>query len=371
MGKVIQLKRKISTGSILLLAAAIILAAAFAFANRASIVDGFSSSSSAEAMSLDSSVTYKFKKFDGGLAVCGSDLLATVQPSGGAGWTVALNSKNYMIAAEGNYVLAFETGGRKISLFSDGKEVFRIETENDIITANVSRSGVVAVATKEKGFRSQVLVYKPSGEQIYEWHSVNYYVVDIAVTSSAMAVAGLNSDDASSMSYILLFSFNSSDYKTVNGGNDNLVGTIKYIDDGVLAVGDRECTYIKKNGEIAWSISYGGRTLQGFTVTDGGHTALALTKSSMEGYFGGSVIEVYSKNGKTRGSFETGGQINYIDTDGGRILVNTETGAEILNGRGETLKSVSFPRNPRECFLTEGGKKIFMIAGNKIEVMGL
>lgn len=374
MGNVVKLKskKKISIKSVLVLLAAAAAAAGLAYINLNNPDFAPKSSSGVEALSLDSSVTYKFKKAGSGIVICGSDALMGVN-GGGETWKAELDGKNHIISSAGKYVLAAETDGRRLTLFEGGKAVGKIEVSDDIITARVNRAGRIAVATKEKGYRAQVIVFTPEGKQIYVWHSATYYVLDLALNdrSDRLAVAGLNSDNASEVSAILLFSLNSADYITVNAGNDNLVTSIEYIDDGVLAVGDSEALYVKKSGELAWNVPFHGRLLQNYNVTEGGNLVLALTKGSMEGYFGGSDVEIYGKNGKLRGEFETSGPIKFVDSDGEKILVDTSTGAAIINNRGSLLENVTFDKTPRESFLIDDGRKIIIIAGSSVEIMDL
>jgi len=79
-------------------------------------------------------------------------------------------------------VIVFEQGGKNAAIFNLSEQKSKIKTENEIITANISRCGVYAIATHSESYASTVSVYDTNDKLIYEWYSSeNIVTLKIAI----------------------------------------------------------------------------------------------------------------------------------------------------------------------------------------------
>lgn len=320
-------------------------------------------------MSLEDS-GYSFSKADGNIVVCGQEGLTAINRNGEVVWKYNYYANNPIISAAGSYVMYADLGGRECHTVSNGNLVSSYESPYEIITAKVNDSGYYAVAAKERGYKSQVIVFDKGGNQIYAWHSAAYYVLDVAVSSDnkSMFVAVLNTDGGeNSISRVLYFAFDSEEPVVLETGENNLISSVSNVQGNVAAIGDFGLYEFDKNGKKVFSLDYEGRTLQEYAI-NGSIIALGLTKGSIEGYYGGSVVEIYNIRGSLRGKYEIDDQIEFLDADGGKILVNSPDGAYILSDTGHVYGNLTFENNVREGLVFDGGKKLLLVNGSNVNV---
>jgi len=358
VGELVKLKNKNKKIGIYILAGILLVASIFLTnLNRYKTVSTTSSS-----IMLDSSVEYKMNKYSGGVVLCGHDSIMGIDKDGQKIWNIPTNFSKPILSCSNNYILTADRNGKHGFVLSEGKIINNIETSDVIITAKINESGYYALAYKEKGYKAKVSVFSPKGEEIYAWYSSNYNVVDVSVSSDnkKMAVAVLDASGSNDLSGVLLFSFKSDEYILSGTSNDNLISSINYINNNVVAVGDKKTLSISHKGEIYWEIDYKGRILQEYSIAS--DVAFGFTKGSVEGFYGGSVVEIYNKSGKLIGKHEIGDSIRYMDMEGNNVLVNAENGAVLLNDNGKVVKEIKPHKEIRKAVVF--GSKFMVLSGN-------
>lgn len=320
-------------------------------------------------MSLEDS-SYSFGKAEGNIIVCGQEGLSAINKNGEIAWKYAYTMNNPIISTAGIYSLYADFGGTSCHVLSKGKLISSYESPYQIITAKVNDNGYYAVASKERGYKSQVTVFDRSGNKIYAWHSTQYYVLDVAVTNdnSSLFVSALNTEsEDSSISKVLYFSFRSEEPVILETGDNNLIASLCTAQTNVIAIGDFGMYSFDRNGKKVFSVNYEGRTLQEYAFGSG-IIALGLTKGSVEGYYGGSVIEVYNMRGVLRGKYAIDDEIKFLDADGNKILVNSLDGAYILSDTGRLYGNLTYENDVREGMIFDGGRKLMLVNGSNVNV---
>lgn len=105
---------------------------------------------------------------------------------------------NPVAKTAGSYSLLYDQGGVSYRLDTDSDNVYQEKTDNRIICADVSDSGVVAVATTSDKALSTVTVYNKSLKQKFTYDVTAGYVTSVAVDSrgSRVAFAAVSSENA-------------------------------------------------------------------------------------------------------------------------------------------------------------------------------
>ncbi|MBQ7717865.1 MAG: hypothetical protein IJT38_01005 [Clostridia bacterium] len=320
-------------------------------------------------MSLEDS-SYSFGKAEGNIIVCGQEGLSAINRNGDIVWKYSYPMSNPIISTSGNYSLYADFGGKACHVVSRGKLVSSYESPYEIITAKVNDNGYYAVASKERGYKSQVVVFDRNGNKLFAWHSTQYYVLDVAVTNdnSSLFVSALNTEsEDSSISKVLYFSFRSDEPVILETGDNNLIASLCTSQTNVLAIGDFGMYAFDRNGKRIFVVNYEGRTLQEYSLGSG-IIALGLTKGSVEGYYGGSVIEVYNMRGSLRGKYEIDDEVKFLDAEGNKILVNSLDGAYILSDTGRLYGNITYENDVREGMIFDGGKKLMLVNGSNVNV---
>lgn len=319
-------------------------------------------------MSLEES-TYIFGKTTEGIIACGNDGLTAIGSSGNVLWKYSSSANNPILSCDGAYALHADAGGFECVLVSGGNEVCRYKSTYEIITARVNRTGYFTVVSKERGYKSQVAVISPAGERVYTWHSANYYVIDAVChdNNRCMFVSVLDTDSGGNMYKLLYFSFDDTQPRVLDTDSGNLVAALLCRGGNILAIGDTEAYGFDKSGRKIFEINYRGRGLQEYAAGDS-FLALGLTKSSVDGYYTGSVLEVYGFGGKLRGSYEIFDEITFLDASGNKILVNSENGAYILSNSCHLYGDLSFENEVREGLIFDDGRKLMLVNGSKVNI---
>lgn len=320
-------------------------------------------------MSVDSSV-YIFKKAGEEVVVCGPEGISAINKKGEIAWHTDYGAASPFMATSGDYVLCADLNSSDCKVLSKGREVSSQKLPYEIITATVNVNGYYAVASKERGYKSQIAVYDKNGTKVFGWHSTKYHVVALALDDSNknMLVSVVDVAEKPDNAFKMLhFSFNRDMPAELECTSGNLVSSISFSDGKFFAAGDTSFYAYNAGGSKAFNIDYNGRTLQKFSVL-GSTIALGLTKSSVEGYYGGSVVEIYSSQGTKRGYAEIDDEISFLDIEENKILVNSPDGAYILNDAGRIHGDIAFADEVREGIIFSGGKKLLLVNGLNVNV---
>ncbi|MBO4898127.1 MAG: hypothetical protein J5590_07515 [Clostridia bacterium] len=369
MGEIIEFKQKSNKKLYIILAVLLVVTLALVYINI--VHSAYRKSlnlNAASIMNLEDS-GYSFGKCGNNVIVCGQDGLTAIDKNGEIVWKYASQTNEPLMSAAGNYILYADLNGNKAELVTEGKCVASF-SPYEIITAKVNAAGYSALAAKQRGYKSQVIVFGPKGNRVFAWHSTKYYVIDalVAPDNKSLFVSALEFDEGEGfLSKLLYFTFSSDEPNVLSAGDDNLVASLVTSGQSVLAIGNNSIYAFNKNGKKDFSIDYAGRTLQEYAVSDG-VIALGLTKTSTEGSIGGSVVEMYSENGSRKGSYNTGYEIKFLDVDGKKVLVNSADGAYILSESGRLSGTLLFENEVRDGLIFSGGKKLMLINGSNVNV---
>jgi len=85
--------------------------------------------------------------------------------------------ENPIIKTSASRAMVFEQGGNQVLIFTHSGLKEALSFETDILTANISDSGVYAIATESDKYTSAVTVFSKSGKKLYEWFSAENMVI--------------------------------------------------------------------------------------------------------------------------------------------------------------------------------------------------
>ena len=153
---------------------------------------------------------------------------------------------NPIISVTNTRALVFDQGGKSIYIYNLSGQIDSIETENEIITANICRSGSFAVATHSDNYTSAVYVFNKNCEQIYNWNSAKDIVNNVLLNTAGnkLAVSTLNAVSGQYSSQIKILNFKSADALfTLDMGTD-VVLYMQNTGNGISAVTDNKYKFI-------------------------------------------------------------------------------------------------------------------------------
>ncbi len=298
-------------------------------------------------------------KSSGGYFYALSDTsLSTYNASGKEIYTFAHGYENPIIKKSSTRVIVFEQGGKNAAIFNLSEQKSKIKLQNEIITANISRCGVYAIATHSDRYASTVSVFDRNDKLIYEWYSAENIVNNLVISPNGkkIAVSTINAKGGEFVSKVEILKFDTAnsvytaDFKSNvilsldsshNGGFwcvcENFVKFIKWTD------------YEHKEFTTDYNIS-------AFKADSGGAIAVFNRLNDKTD----NKVVLFNKNGVKKSEFKFAGSISDISLVSGHIYLISDNIVYLLDKDGKISKSAPFGF---------GGEKIFVVSTYDVAVL--
>lgn len=158
---------------------------------------------------FDSSASRTFRTVDSRLAVVSSSGLQLLDDNGKTVLHEIFTLSQPGISVGGERVCAYDIGGTTLCVADFKGSKTDIEPAGEIISADLSDSGYLAVCSDAAGYKGAVTVYDTSGKAVYVWYSGTGYLVRAAVSPDGKYLAALCLQDSGSV--VHTFSLTSAD----------------------------------------------------------------------------------------------------------------------------------------------------------------
>ncbi len=255
-------------------------------------------------------------------------------------------------------VIVFEQGGKNAAIFNLSEQKSKIKTENEIITANISRCGVYAIATHSESYASTVSVYDTNDKLIYEWYSSENIVNNVIVSPNGkkIAVSTINAKNGEFVTNVSVMKFDSANALFSADFKGEVLLTLDSSHNrGFWCVSENTVKFIKWSNykEKEFKTDY---SVSRFKADFGGTVAVFNRHSDKTD----STVVLFNKSGDKKSEFKFLGSINDIAMISGHIYCISDKTVYVLDKTGKVLKSA-------ECSF--GGEKIFVIGTYDVAVM--
>ena len=243
--------------------------------------------------------------------------------------------ENPVLKLSDTRALLFEQGGNKVYIFNVNDLILSFDTENEIITGNISKSGEFTIACRSAQYTAEVLVYNKKGETLYKWYSAEEIVNNVALNSSGkkLAVATFISDIGGYHSKLRILNFKSANPEFTQEFNNTLIYELNTGSRGNLGVvTQNNIKFIKwsnfkeKKYENDYSTSF-------FSKGKGGYVGVFNRESDKTD----NNIAVFSNSGELKYEFKFKGIITDIKLYNGNVYCLNDTDIFILDEKGNTV----------------------------------
>ena len=276
----------------------------------------------------------------------------------------AIKQSNYYYILSENTVEAYNNGGRNIFsvqhgmskpvlktgdtrflIYSQGEKTLKVHKfnglhhtfnfDNSILTANISKSGNLAVATKTEGYESKVTVYNKRNKKLYEWFTSDETVTSVCLSDSGkrLAVATVRVVNGAFVSKVYILKFNSADPIRTYEYEGELVYSLNTSTGNVVyAVLDKNIDFInmingkKKEQATDYSVNIEKKIGNRIVAVK----TLEANKSETE-------IYLYNLKGDLKGNFNFEGVVSDISVKNQRLHILTDSGIVITDKTGRIL----------------------------------
>lgn len=208
----------------------------------------------------------------------------------------------------------YDIGGTEV-VFCDGSG---ITAKSNIISAELSDSGHLALCTEEAGYMGSVTVYSQDKTEVYKFCSADDRVVKAAVSPDGEYLAVLLSGENGSS--VKLFKLDSPDELGTFSADGAVLGDIGWLGDKLCCVGADKLCFADKSGKAKGEYSFDGKALGSYAFC-GKEIVLELRAHS---YGGAGTLAAVDKNAKQSGSADCEAEIESLDYSGGKLLALTQ-----------------------------------------------
>lgn len=273
-----------------------------------------------------------------------------------------------IIKTSASRAIVFEQNGTKAFIFTLNGLKSTVETEQSIITANVSDSGAYAIACRSDKYASAVTVYNKHGKMLYEWYSAENTVNNVVISPNAkkIAVSSFKAENGQYKSVLNVLNFKSATPVYTESIDNALIYDIDSTHKSIFTVvTENSLKFIKwsdfdkkeYNNEYAITL---------FRPEKSGFIAVFNRKNDKTD----NRLVVFSKTGKLKSELEYNGIISDITVSGNNIYCLGETELHLLGTEGEILRESSSGFGAVRISVTSTNT-VAVISDNKIEKIKL
>ena len=128
-------------------------------------------------MTYDVGENTEFLLYKNYLVKCSRDSFSVISKNGEELLRYNIDFQRPALACGGDYLLAYDIGGRSAFVIEDRSVKWEDNFSNNIITATINKNGYMAVVTEENGYRNSVKVFAPLGKELFTRVVADDYVV--------------------------------------------------------------------------------------------------------------------------------------------------------------------------------------------------
>lgn len=290
-----------------------------------------------------------------GLIVAKSNHISLFDKKGRVLWETQTSVVNPILKSEGNYILLAEKGGRRICLFRDRELVFSADAENDILNAELSSSGDVALVTKKEFYKNAICVYNKNGEQVFAWNSGADTIVSVDISSSSRTIAAsLINTEERVKSYVMIFDINKKEADQNIEFTESAIFNTEFIGETLNVVGDNRITGISISGDVEWNQIYTDDILN-LTVCDADGNRVVVSENNNI-----PKLTTYSGNGKEKKNVDLEIIPDCVDISDNVVVFNSER--VVVFGNPSNLEKYITSMDIQNLKVT--GKESFVVVYN-------
>lgn len=211
--------------------------------------------------------TAKYTAFADGLAVVTTTSIRYATEDGEAGFMADCELTQPTTAAEGDFLVVYDRGGRSIVVADKNGVLAAGEALGKIIGLTVNADGQSVVVTEADGYQCAVTVYNKLLERQYTWKTPEYFATIGLASSeeSVFAVATLELRDQALFSSILLFDLQKEGVMAEVPLGGTAVIAMRECDNGLLVVTEEDAVCIAWDGTVCSRVAFSGDRVAGMT----------------------------------------------------------------------------------------------------------
>lgn len=242
---------------------------------------------------------------------------------------------NPMMSVSDARVLVFDQGGKNVYVYNLSGQIYSLETKNDIINANISRSGNFAVVTHSDNYTSSVNVYDKNCKSIYTWNSAKDIVNNVLVNPKGdkIAVSTLNAVAGQYDANVMVLNYESADALYTLKLDSSVALSLVNSGKGFSVITSNKYHFIHWSKFTNSEFSVSGE----INIYRKSKNGILLVSNRANDRSDNTVIFV-SNSGEKTSEFKINSSITDIQHSKGRIYYISDTVVNILDKNGTLLR---------------------------------
>jgi len=270
-------------------------------------------------ITFDGASNSEFAKYRDGVLCTKTNYLCYINKDGEKEWEKNISITDPILKVEGDYYVIAQNGGIRFALCSGQDEVYELNAENNILSANVSANGDVVLITEKAGYKGAIYVYNKRGDNAFAWSSGSSSIIsaDISAKSRRVAAALLNTD-STVKSGVYLFNIKKPDSYAQRVFDDSIIYNVDFKDDNLNIFADNAMLGMRKSGNISYHIDFGTTELASSAIDDNGDKLLLFTGTSIP------VMNIYNNRGKLKNTVSSRKLPDFAYVHDGNVIYNVD-----------------------------------------------
>lgn len=305
-----------------------------------------------------------FAEYRGSLVCAYTNYLSLIGSDGTIVWENTTTIVDPILRTAGNYILIGEKGGKKLCLYNDSRLIYEADTEDNILTCNLSSNGDVVAVTNKASYKGAVVVFNREGNRIFAWSSGSDDIIsaDISSASRRLAVALLNTDDQVK-STIQLFDMNEEESKVQAVFEDTILFDVDFTGDTINAFGDNCMAGLTANGKLVYDKRFDNADFVHYNIDEAGNKILLFDDMNIP------LINIYAPNAALKYQLTSDELPEFVDIFGKYIIYNS--GRDIIYGKAGKRQSSKYIASMDIKNLIMLDEDVFVIVySNNLEFVG-
>ena len=245
--------------------------------------------------------------------------------------------QNPALTIGGNYLLAYDLGGRSAFVIEDRSIKWEDKTASNIISASINEEGYMTVVTEAVGFRSSVSVIAPFGRKLFDWVVADDYVIDAQFSrdSKQVMINRIKTSGISVKSAIEFIDIKAEPFAAIESEEEKVFLRAVFLEDNYISVAT-ETDFRLYNSEREIVTQEAFDTVYALCEFPEGNGAVAAKLR------GENVVNIYGPKGQSSVLLKTEAPIQNMGSIGGSLFVNTGQQVIIIGSNGKVRKNIYF-----------------------------
>ncbi len=316
--------------------------------------------------------------FDKNIVVLDKNILDIYNSSGKKEHSLNVEITNPIFDANNKFLVIAEAKGQKLYLISDNNILWQKNIEGDITNVTVNKTGYVSVVVSNTSYKTKIITYDESGNQLFTMKLASTYAIDVAISedNKYLAIAEGNFSGTLIQSNIKIISIEkatsnqneeSIEYTYMAEANKMIVN-IEYQEKDKLVCMYDDSVHVIENNSDTELVKYDSKNTL-FLDINLNSTIAQIEKISSGLLNSNSEIKFTNIINNSTSSYELGGIPKSIRSYKDVTAVNLGTEAIFVKTNGWLSKKYKSNQEIQDIILTNSIAGI--VYKNKIEIVKL